>query len=148
MFFLQFGEFNLIAPPYSKTLITQELPTLFRSTDSQDHKTSSCVNVALENCKIFTFLFIYLSIESAIIKGAIYFSVSGYSEETWCASCSLRKVIKASWLFHMSVQTNFSSTHIMQRNGSIKSLPWSGLLLPLYELMKLGVLAKWTLKWP
>ena len=36
----------------------------------------------------------------------------------------------------------------MQRNGSIKSLPGSGLLLPLYELMKLGVLTKWTLKCP
>ena len=34
----------------------------------------------------------------------------------------------------------------MQRNGSIKSLPCSGLLLPLYELMKLGVLAKLTFK--
>ena len=30
----------------------------------------------------------------------------------------------------------------MQRNGSIKSLPCSGLLLPLYELMKFGTLQK------
>ena len=35
----------------------------------------------------------------------------------------------------------------MQRKYSIKSLPGSGLLLPFYELMKLGVLAKLTLKW-
>ena len=70
------------------------------------------------------------------------------SKEPWRASCPLRKVIKASSFFHISVQINFSSTIKMQRYGSIKSLPCSGLLLPLYELMKLGVLAIWTLKWP
>ena len=78
MFFLQFAEFNLKAPPYSKMLITWEfpyshVPTLFRSIYSQDWKNSSCVNVALENLKILTFfnLIIFSTIEAAIIKGAI-----------------------------------------------------------------------------
>ena len=101
-----------------------------------------CVNVALEKCKIFIFYLIFFTIEAAIIKGAIQFSVGGYSEEPWLASCPLRKVIKAPWSFHISVQINFFTTINMQRNGSIKSLPCSGLLLPLYELMKLGVLEK------
>ena len=142
MFFLQFAEFNLKAPPYSKTLITQELPysrapTLFRSIYSQDRKNSSSVNVALEKCKILTFLFNFFLLLRPL-----------YSEEPWRASCPLRKVIKASLFFHISVQINFSSTINMQRKGSMKSLPCSGLLLPFYELMKLGVLAKWTFKWP
>ena len=61
LFFLQFAKFNLKAPPYSKTLITRELPysrapTLFRNIYSQDLKYSSRANVALEKCKILTFL--------------------------------------------------------------------------------------------
>ena len=55
---------------------------------------------------------------------------------------------RASWFFHTPVQINLSSTINMQTKGSIKSLPCRGLLLSFYELMKLGVLAKWTLKWP
>ena len=35
-----------------------------------------------------------------------------------------------------------SSTINMQRKGFIKSLPGTGFLLPFYELMKLGILAK------
>ena len=54
---------------------------------------------------------------------------------------------RASWLFHISVQINVSSTINMDTKGSIKNLPCRGLLLSCYELMKLGVLAKWTLKW-
>ena len=51
--------------------------------------------------------------------------------------------------FYISLsKKNVSSTINMQKTGSIKSLPCSGLLLPFYELMKLGVLAKQTLKWP
>ena len=62
LFFFQFAEFNLKAPSYSKTLHYSELPysrapTLFRSNWSWDRKNSSCVNVALEECKILTFLF-------------------------------------------------------------------------------------------
>ena len=87
-------------------------------------------------------IFFLFTIEAAIMKAVIKFSVGGYSEEPWRASCPLRKVIKASWFSHISVQINISYTINMQRNGSIKSLPCSGLLLPLYELMKLGVLAK------
>ena len=90
----------------------------------------------------FLFFLFLFTIEVVIIKGAIYFSVGRYSEEPWVASCPLRKVIKASLFFHISVQINFSSTINMQRNGSMKSLPCSGLLLPLYELMKLGVPTK------
>ena len=64
LIFLQFAEFNQKAPPYSKTLITWELPysrapTLLRSIYSQDHENSSCVNVALEKWKFLTSLFIY-----------------------------------------------------------------------------------------
>ena len=55
---------------------------------------------------------------------------------------------RASLFFHISVQINVSSTINMQTNGSIKSLPCRGILLSVYELMKLRVLTKWTLKWP
>ena len=134
---------------YSKTLITGELPysrapTLFRSIYSQDCDNSSCVNVALEKCTILTFfLFLFcFAIEAGIIKGAIQFIVGGYSEGPWRASCPLGKVIKASWFFHISVQIIFSSTIILQKNGFIKSLPCSGFLFPIFELLKLGVLAK------
>ena len=44
-------------------------------------------------------------------------------------------------LFHISVQINVSSTIHMQRKGSRKSLPCSGLLLSFYALMKFGVIA-------
>ena len=146
LFFLQFAEYNLKAPPYSKTLITWEwsyscAPTLYSRIYSQDLKNSSCVNVALENAKFWLFHFIFFTIETAFIKGAIWFIVGGYSKEPWRAPCPLRNVNKASWFFHISVQINFSSSINLQRNGSIKMLPGSGLLLSLYELMKLGVLA-------
>ena len=62
LFFLQFAEFNLKAPPYSKTLhysrisISRALPP-FRSICNQDRGHSSHGNVALEKCKISIFLF-------------------------------------------------------------------------------------------
>ena len=37
--------------------------------------------------------------------------------------------------FHISVQTHVSSTIHMQRKGPIKSFPYNGLLLPLYEII-------------
>ena len=43
--------------------------------------------------------------------------------------------IKGSELPGFSLQINVSSTVNMQRKGSIKSLPCSGLLLTFYELM-------------
>ena len=47
----------------------------------------------------------------------------------------LKKEIDQSFVvFHISLQINVSSTNNMQRNGSIKSLPCNGLLLPLYEM--------------
>ena len=55
-------------------------------------------------------------------------------------------MIKASWFFHISFQIIFSSTINIQRNGSIKSLPCSGLLLALYELMKWGGTCKMNIE--
>ena len=46
------------------------------------------------------------------------------------------------------VEINVSFTIIMQRKGSVKSLPCNGVLLPFYELMKLRVFEKQTFKWP
>ena len=48
--------------------------------------------------------------------------------------------------FSISVQINVSSTINMQKKGSIKSSPCRGLLLSFYDILKLGVLAKWSLK--
>ena len=77
-FFLQFTEFKLKAPPYSKTLyysriFTSRAPPPFRSIYNQDRGNSSHGKVALEKCKIsiFFLLFFLLSIEAAILKGAI-----------------------------------------------------------------------------
>ena len=56
-------------------------------------------------------------------------------------------MIRASWFSHISVQINFRPLWICKERGPIKRLPWSGLLLPFYELMKLWVLSKSTLKW-
>ena len=62
LFFLQLAEFNLKAPLYSKTLHYSRIsisraPSPFRSIYNQDRGNSSCVNVALEKCKISIFLF-------------------------------------------------------------------------------------------
>ena len=80
MFFLQFGELNLKAQSYSKTLITQKLPhscapTLFRSIYSQDQENSFCLNVALKKCKILTFLLFFLLL-SPLLLNAQYNLVS------------------------------------------------------------------------
>ena len=87
------------------------------------------------DCFYLTFLLRLLQ-----IKVQFTFVSADILKNRWCASCPLRKVIKVPGFIY--VQINFSSTNNIQRNGSIKSLPCSGLLLPLYELMKLGVLAK------
>ena len=51
--------------------------------------------------------------------------------------------------FHISVQTHVSSTIHMQRKGPIKSFPYNGLLLPLYEIIggtcKINI--EMSLKW-
>ena len=62
LFFLQLAEFNLKAPLYSKTLHYSRIsisraPSPFRSIYNRDCGNSSCVNVALEKCKILIFLF-------------------------------------------------------------------------------------------
>ena len=67
LFFLQFAQFNLKAPLYSKTLHHTQIsisraPPPFRSIYNQDRGNSSCLNVALEKCKIlifFFFIFVY-----------------------------------------------------------------------------------------
>ena len=61
LFFLQLAEFNLEAPLYSKTLhywriSISHAPSPFRSIYNRDRGNSSCVNVALEKCKISLFL--------------------------------------------------------------------------------------------
>ena len=63
LFFLQFAEFNLKAPPYSKTLHYSRIsvsraPLPFRSFYNQDCKKSSCGNVALKNSKVKFFFFL------------------------------------------------------------------------------------------
>ena len=77
LFFLQFAEFNIKAPPYSKTLHYSRVsisraPPPFRSIYNQNRQNSSCENVALEKCKISIFLLNFIfTIEATIIKGAI-----------------------------------------------------------------------------
>ena len=153
LFFLQFAEFNLKAPPYLKTLhfsrisISRALPP-FRTIYNRDR-----TNFLLLKCspwKIQNFHFILNF--SFYSWGRYYsrrnlFSASRHSEEPLRVSCPLRKVGRASWFFHIFVQINVSSTINMQTKGSIKSLQCRGLLLSFYELMNLGVLSKWTLKW-
>ena len=78
----------------------------------------------------FDFFPFFIIMRGAIIKGAILFSAGGHSEEPWRAFGPFRKVIRAAWFFHVSVQINISSTINMQRKDSIKSLPSSGLLSP------------------
>ena len=75
---------------------------------------------------MLNFNFFFFSFGGAIIKGA-----GGHSEEPWRASCAcpLRKVIRASWFFHISVQINVSSTINMQRKGSINIHP-IGIVFP------------------
>ena len=74
--FLQLAEFNLKAPLHWKTLhylriFISSAPSPFRSIYNRDRKNSSCVNVALEKCKIYIFFIFFFTIEAAIIKGAI-----------------------------------------------------------------------------
>ena len=121
-----------------KRCITRELPgsrapPLIRSIHSQDRRNSCLGNVSLKMQ-----FFIVLLLGKLLIK----------AQFCLIASCPLRKVIRASMFFHISIRLNISSTIIMPGKGSIKSLPCIALLLPFYELMKLGVLAKWTFKWP
>ena len=65
LFFLQLAEFNLKAPMYSKKFhysqisISHAAPP-FRSIYNWDQGNSSCVNIALEKCKISFFFFYYL----------------------------------------------------------------------------------------
>ena len=154
MFLLQFAEFNLKAPPYSKTLITWEFPfssapTLFRSFYSQDRKNSSHVIVALEKCKILIFLSNFFLLLRPLLLKAQFNSVSA----DILKNHGMHPVPLGQWSklpgFSISlVKSFFPPPIICKENDSVKSLPCSGLLLPLYELMKFGVLAKWTLKWP
>ena len=135
-------------------LITWELPysrasTLFRSNYSQDCKNSSHVNVALEKCKILIFFYFYfLLLRPLLLKTQFSLVLADILTNHGMYPVPLGKWSKLLGFFHISVQINFSTTINMQRNGSIKSLSCSGLLLQLYDFMKLGVLAKWTLKWP
>ena len=70
-----------------------------------------------------------------LFKGTILFSAGGHSEEPWRASCPFRKVIKASWFFHISVQINFAYTINMQRNVSIKEFTAAFNVMFLTELL-------------
>ena len=58
----------------------------------------------------------------------------------------IRKVFRSSWILHTSVQLNVSTNTNMQWKDSLKSLPCREYLSLFYELMKLVVLAKVTLK--
>ncbi len=75
LFFLQLAEFNLKVPLYSKTLHYSQIsisraPSPFRSIYNQDRGNSSCVNVALEKCKISIFLFFvfFLLLRQLLLK--------------------------------------------------------------------------------
>ena len=77
LFFLQLAKFNPKAPLFSKTLHYSRIsisraPSPLRSIYNRDWGNSSCVNVALEKCKISIFLFkFFFTIKATIIKGAI-----------------------------------------------------------------------------
>ena len=58
------------------------------------------------------------------------------------------KVVFKTALATQVLLNTLSFTINMRQKGFIKSLPCRGLVLPFYELMKLGVLAKWKLKLP
>ena len=72
MFSLQLAEFNLKAPPYSKTLhyprtsISRALPP-FRTIYNQDRKNSPCVNEALEKWKIPIFVLNFFSLRQSFL---------------------------------------------------------------------------------
>ena len=76
LFFLQFAEFNLKPPPYSKTLqysrisISHALPP-FRSIYNQDCGNSSRGNVALKMQNFNFYYLFFFTIEAAIIKNVI-----------------------------------------------------------------------------
>ena len=93
------------------------------------------------------FFYFFCTLWGAIIKGAFLLSAGGHYEEPWDASCPFRKMIRPSWFFHITVKINFSSTINMQLKGSTKRMPFRGLLLPFYELMKLWVPSKQWFKW-
>ena len=71
LFYLQFAEFNLKAPPYSKTLHYSRIsissaPPPFRSIYNQYRKNTSWGNVALEKCQIS--FFCNLLLRSLLLK--------------------------------------------------------------------------------
>ena len=136
MFFLQFTEFNLKEPPYSKTLITQDLPysrapTLFSSNYSQ----------------FWLFFNFFFTSEAAIIKGAIYSIVGGYSEEPWCASHRMQRYfipVSVSLRVAMTLlkrllskNLNFNSqiTHASRQPGAYSLLQKFKILLKLTVVM-------------
>ena len=122
-----------------KRCIAWKLP--FRSSYGRDCGNSLCVNVAVEKCKILIFWINFLLLGKLLLKAHFNLVPPANLQNHGVTSYPLRKVIRS---FHK----NFSSTINMQRKSSIKSLPWRGLMLPFYESMKLGVLAKLTLKCP
>ena len=145
MFFLRFAEFNLKSLHTGKRCITQEFPCScapppFRSIYSQDWGNFFFVNVALKNAFFSSFFSLFLLLLSELLSKAQFNLVpADILKNHGVHPVPLGKKSERPCFF---LQINVSSTINMQSKGSIKSLPFTGHLLPFYELMKLGVLAK------